>query len=433
MATANFIVRSEKKRKMANLLIRFSTGSNLSFYVKSGFSVLSDSWNNKSQRFKSRFVEIDDFNEESSRTILNSLNELKTIILNSYNGLTSQPNKEWLEKIVHSYHNPIVDVEKSKMTLTKFINKFIEEITNGTRLTADKKRFSHGTIKAYKGFRERYNEFCKFKRKQIDFNDINLDLYNDFVTYFTKKNYSINTIGRHIKELKVIMRVARDEGYHNNSEIEKRKFYAVTAKVDNIYLTESELAAMYALDLSGKPNWDAARDVFLMGCYTAQRYSDYSIIEEQNIRKLSKGETVIDLKQLKTGSRVIVPARKEVLEILAKYENKLPKTYEQKVNKYIKEVAKLAGITEPVEVEQMENGRLVKKVVPKNELVETHTARRSGATNMYLAGIPAISIMKITGHKTEREFMKYIKASEEETAIELMNHPYFSGKKKNKK
>ena len=118
-----------------------------------------------------------------------------------------------------------------------------------------------------------------------------------------------------------------------------------------------------------------------------------------------------------------------MLEILAKYENNLPKTYEQKLNKYIKEVAKMAEITEPIEVEQMENGRLVKNVVPKNELVKTHTARRSGATNMYLAGIPAISIMKITGHKTEREFMKYIKASEEETAIELMNHPYFSGKK----
>ena len=58
MATTNFIVRSEHKGKMANLLIRFSAGSNLSFYVKSGFSVLSDSWNNKSQRFKSRFVKL---------------------------------------------------------------------------------------------------------------------------------------------------------------------------------------------------------------------------------------------------------------------------------------------------------------------------------------------------------------------------------------
>ena len=48
--------------------------------------------------------------------------------------------------------------------------------------------------------------------------------------------------------------------------------------------------------------------------------------------------------------------------------------------------------------------------------MKTHTARRSGATNMYLAGIPTIAIMKVTGHKTEREFMKYIKITEEQTA-----------------
>ena len=430
MATLNYIIKSERKATFATLWIRLRSGREYDIFVQSGYAIPPELWNNKTQKIKQKFTEVEDFTENIARELTNNLNTLRAIVLNALNDNVGKViNKEWLEKIVHSYHNPEVAVEKSKMTLAKFIDKYIEEIEKGTRLTADKKRFSHGTVKAYKGFRERYNEFCKFKRKQFDFNDVNLDLYNDFVTYFTKKNYSINTIGRHIKELKVIMRMARDEGYHNNSEIEKRKFRAVTAKVDNIYLTESELAAMYVLDLSGKPHLDAARDVFLTGCYVAQRYSDYSIISEQNIRKLNNGETVIDLKQLKTGSRVVIPARKEVLEILAKYENNLPKTYEQKLNKYIKEVAKMAEITEPVEVEQMENGRLVKNVVPKNELVKTHTARRSGATNMYLAGIPAISIMKITGHKTEREFMKYIKASEEETAIELMNHPYFSGKK----
>ena len=46
---------------------------------------------------------------------------------------------------------------------------------------------------------------------------------------------------------------------------------------------------------------------------------------------------------------------------------------------------------------------------------------------MYLAGIPSIAIMKITGHKTEKEFMKYIKISEEQNATELMSHPYFCG------
>lgn len=112
--------------------------------------------------------------------------------------------------------------------------------------------------------------------------------------------------------------------------------------------------------------------------------------------------------------------------ILNKYENRLPKSYEQKVNKFIKEVTREAGITEKIEVSYVENGEKKMRLVNKCDLVKTHTARRSGATNMYLAGIPTIAIMKITGHKTEKEFMKYIKITEEQTAMELMSHPYFS-------
>lgn len=81
------------------------------------------------------------------------------------------------------------------------------------------------------------------------------------------------------------------------------------------------------------------------------------------------------------------------------------------------------------EVTYVENGEKKSHLVEKCKLVKTHTARRSGATNMYLAGIPTIAIMKITGNKTEKEFMKYIKITEEQTAMELMNHPYFAGQK----
>ena len=133
-------------------------------------------------------------------------------------------------------------------------------------------------------------------------------------------------------------------------------------------------------------------------------------------------------KQQKTGNHVIIPVRPELQAILDKYENRLPKSYEQKVNKFIKEIAREAGITEKIEVSYVENGERKTHLVEKCDLVKTHTARRSGATNMYLAGIPTIAIMKITGHKTEKEFMKYIKITEEQTAMELMNHPYFSGR-----
>ena len=66
----------------------------------------------------------------------------------------------------------------------------------------------------------------------------------------------------------------------------------------------------------------------------------------------------------------------------------------------------------------------------KYELIKTYTARRSGATNMYLAGIPTLSIMKIAGHKTEHEFLKHKRVSKEETAEILANHEYFRPKLK---
>ena len=149
---------------------------------------------------------------------------------------------------------------------------------------------------------------------------------------------------------------------------------------------------------------------------------------QENIRTLESGQRVIDLKQQKTGNHVVIPVRPELQAILDKYENRLPKSYEQKVNKFIKEVARETGITEKIEVSYVENGEKKTHLVEKCDLVKTHTARRSGATNMYLAGLPTIAIMKITGHKTEKEFMKYIKITEEQTAMELMNHPYFSGR-----
>ncbi|MFR9525809.1 MAG: phage integrase SAM-like domain-containing protein [Rikenellaceae bacterium] len=429
MATLKYAVRTSQKSKLAKMYVRLYEGREYDITTFTGYLVLAESWNNKTQSFKSRFTYVDDFTEQEARNMQNKFEDLRNVIIKAINSNTDKKvTKEWLDELINRFHNPDVEKSKAKMSLKKYIDLYIDQIESGERLTVAKVKFAHGSVKAYKGFRERYEEFCKFKRKRFDFNDIDMKFYDDFVAYFTSKSYSINTIGRHVKELKIIMRTSRDEGYHNNGNIESRKFKVVTAKVDNIYLTEAELDAMYNLNLSDKKHLDTARDVFLMGCYTAQRYSDYSVIGEQNIRQLQSGETVIDLKQQKTGSRVIVPARKEALAILAKYDNSLPKTYEQKVNKYIKEVAALAEITEPIEVEQMEEGRLVKTIVPKNELVKTHTARRSGATNMYLSGIPSIYIMKITGHKTEKEFMKYIKASEEETAMELMNHPYFSGR-----
>jgi integrase len=156
-------------------------------------------------------------------------------------------------------------------------------------------------------------------------------------------------------------------------------------------------------------------------------FSDFSQIKPENIKTWKSGSKVISLIQKKTGERVIIPIKPELDAILNKYDNKLPKVFEQKINKAIKVIGAILEIDEPIVIEEMKGGFKVKKTVLKNELIKTHTARRTGCTLMYLAGIPTLDIMKISGHKTEREFLNYIKIGKEETAANLAKHPYFMG------
>jgi integrase len=117
--------------------------------------------------------------------------------------------------------------------------------------------------------------------------------------------------------------------------------------------------------------------------------------------------------------QVIIPCNPVIFQIFEKYQhnsNMLPRTISnQKFNEYIKEVCKLAELNEV--------GRLSSK--PKNklwQLVSSHTARRSFATNFYLQGFPTIDLMRITGHKTERSFLKYIRVTKLDTAKRLSEH-----------
>lgn len=433
MATFCYRVRSTQKNKLTKVQIHFTVGRGNQFYADTQYLVLTDAWDNKRQTVKSRYTAVEDFTEQQGRELMRNLSELRSFILGE---IAKDPEhamtKTKLEKIIYAFHHPRSVVNgkrvRSRESLSDYIARYVREMESGERLNIHKLRYGLSTIKNYKGFVIQFDEFCKAMHKRYDFGDIDLKFYDDFVAYFTAKDYSINTIGRHVKELKIIMRAAREEGLHDNGLIESRKFRVLTAEVENIYLTESEIRAIAEVDLDGDKHKSIARDIFLVGCYTAQRFSDYSTINEGNIRTLDNGQSVIDLKQQKTGNRVVIPIRAEMQAILDKYENRLPKAYEQKVNMYIKEIAREAGIVDMVEVSYVESGEKKSHLVEKCELVKTHTARRSGATNMYLAGIPMIAIMKITGHKTEKEFMKYIKITEEQTAIELMNHPYFAGK-----
>jgi integrase len=212
---------------------------------------------------------------------------------------------------------------------------------------------------------------------------------------------------------------------HNNMEIERKAFKVLSEEVDNIYLTEAELKKLFSLEIKDK-KLEIVRDVFLIGCYTALRYSDYGRISVNNIKDRG-GVKYLEIIQKKTQNKVVIPLKPEAVAILRKYDFNLPKTYEQQINEGIKEAGELAKINEVIYFEVNKGGLRVKQSAPKFRLIKAHTARRTGCTLMYLAGLKTIDIMKISGHKTEKVFLKYIKITKEETAVSMASHPYFAG------
>jgi integrase len=317
-------------------------------------------------------------------------------------------------------------IRKKRVTLNEFITTYINDIEKNKRLTPRGTPFAKGTLKNYKNFKVVFDAYQKKYHRNIDFADVTLELREKLVVYCNSLDYSQNTIQRHVKQLKAIMNVAREERLHDSTDFQLKKFTVPQIETKDIYLSESELDAIYNLNLSDKPNWDLARDVFLIGCYTAQRFSDYSRITKEDIEFKPDGKFTISLIQKKTGVPVTIPSQPRLKKLLEKYDYTLPKTYEQKVNEYIKKVVEKAKITDMEVIESLKGGKKITSSKQRNKLVKTHTARRTGATNMFLAGIPPISIMRITGHRTEREFLKYIKITNQQNASNLADHPYFN-------
>ena len=275
-----------------------------------------------------------------------------------------------------------------------------------------------------------------FKKGVIKFEQVDLNFYNDFIEFLQKeKNHSHNTVGKYITTLKVMLNRATDDGINTTFQYKLKRFATLKEEVSKIFLNENELVKLY--ELKFKPyqtGLERARDLFLIGCYTALRYSDFTTIQHENIVQVwdnDQGKNIdfLKIKTDKTGQVVTIPLHWIVKEIFTKYNYELPpQITNQKFNEHLKELGAMAKIKDKTEVTKTKGGLKVSTYFEKWQLITTHTARRSGATNMYLAGIPALSIMKITGHKTEKVFLKYICIDSEQNAILMQKSKFFAQK-----
>lgn len=417
------------------------------------------------EKYLDRFVK----NKDVINT-LEAASEIRRAIDAAYNAGHLLNNDE-VREVIHNivYREEIAAAEaaaeekarqeawENRMTLMKFIDKYIEEVSNGGRQTVNGTNYSPNTVKSIKQALTQFRNFCKWSKKEYDFDDIDMQFYYDFTAYLKKelkdrkgnvikKAYNVNSVGKCIKELKVVMYTAESEGHHKNDVWKDKRFKGTRIDVDSIYLTKDDLAAIQAADLSKyDKGHEWARDIFMVGVWTAQRVSDYNNISKDQIETHTKRwiEDVpdpehpsqtkpeirtreimfINIRQQKTGAKVSIPVSSELRTILEKYDFQLPHLEDQVINRYLKDICKCAGLTEDVEIVETTGGNPVRVRKPKYELVHTHTARRTGATLMYLSGMDVYDIIKITGHTSPVMLRKYIKADKLEV-IEKITERY---------
>ena len=253
--------------------------------------------------------------------------------------------------------------------------------------------------------------------RRYDWDDIDTAFYFRLVQKLKDKNYSMNYIGSVVKKLKTVMSEGYKLKYHTNTDY--HLFSSPMEQADAVYLTKDEVERLWTLDLSDETE-RKARDLFLLGCYTAMRFSDYSRLSLDNIRR-----GMIYMTQKKTAGRVVVPASPKVLAILKRNGGAAPVMCQSVLNRVIKVVCCRARFFDKVEVTKSKGGRHETQMVEKYTQISSHTARRTAATLLYQSGVPASAVMQITGHRTEAEFYKYIRTTKEENAYALKDNPFF--------
>lgn len=345
---------------------------------------------------------------------------------------TYVPNQDEFFKVLDEQRFGKEDNEKRRdVFLLDYFGTFIQRY-DGIR--------SENRLKQYRLARNVISRYEKAAKKRLKFEDITQDFYNRFSKWFYGCGYSTNYFGAVIQVLKVVMGEAMKEDHmHTNTAFEGKNFTAPQIESDSIYLTVDELTKMHRLIIdagliaSEYPEihknkyalraraYEKARDMFLIGAFTGLRFSDFSRLDWKNITDTG----TISIQTQKTGTKVVIPIHPVVREILDRGYDFSSSMSDQKINSYIKEVGKMAGIDGMVTINRNVGGKTVTESVPKYSLITTHTARRSFATNAYKSGIPTIAIMKITGHREESTFLRYIKVSEEENAEMLKQHSFF--------
>lgn len=321
------------------------------------------------------------------------------------------------------------DIDQRKHDVLTFIRESFVEYYEFSERTRNRYLFLANLLQEYSG------------KKYLHFDDVTRFFEVKLRRWLLERDYSKNYVGTIIKMIKTVMNSAHMV-YHLHDNLDYKLFRVDSETSDSVYLTMAELERIYALDLNseyvkekliewnytkrGSKILEIVKNKFLIGAICALRISDFSRLTTDNF----EGGRIFILPKkgssLRKPEPIILPMHPIIREILDSGFDINAQVSDQHINKGIKVLCRLAGIDQTVSKYMTKGGVLVEKKYQKWELVTSHTARRSGATNMDLSGMDRRIIQVCTGHSSQDMLEKYLKASiREVTAAQLEESRYF--------
>ena len=409
------------KQKVSSIRVKISV-SGVSIFLYTGRSIETDHWDKKKCFVKS-YV-----GKTTTTLLIQRLKELEidilTLVDRYKNGKPKMSFIDLQSKLAALVERP--EIKKttsglanspSKETLIGFMELFIQDCESGARLSPKRQKLkpaSIGSYKTTKGYLMKFQSHTKKVLTLKDFSQNDIDKFSDFL--IIDEEFAMNTHAKAMMDLLQIIKYAVKLKKIPAVKMVELEFDTRREETDSIYLTESEILQLLEIKDFDDPIHEQVRDVFVVGCFTGMRFSDYSTIDTNAIRN-----NRLEFIQKKTGGKVTIPIHPVVNTILKKYNNELPKVpRNNEFNRIIKIVGEKLPCLHVPFTRQVTYGRELKEIIAmKYSMISTHTSRRSALSNEYLKGTDPLIIMSMSGHKSHKSFMRYIKVSGDQFADKL--------------
>ncbi len=415
MNNVNFNLKDTHSTKQTHIILIFRwLDQFLKYYT--GLKVLPVDWNVKKQRAKEGGIKyliqlnhrLDFIDQETKGIYLEYLN--KNMPLRPATFRTE------LDKILF----PEVEQENSFFA---YFDKYI----GGVR-----KEHETDTWRGYntvKNLLVRYAE--SLPAGTLDWEDFDHTFYDKFKDWFYGQGGAPNSFGKAISVVKRVLRKGHKLKLYKTTDplYKDEDFKGESEPAKSISLTMAELQQIYSLDLIKR--LDHVRDWFLISCFTGLRYGDMVNFSPSDLKlsqdlKTGLNSYFFEVVTEKTDDEIVFPVHPVVNEIFNKYDGNLPGMItNQKFNKYLKEVAELAGLDSKVRATVKIDGRRVSKYVEKYTQVECHTGRRTFVSIAREFEMPADLIMSLVGHKSAAMFLKYNKQTAKQKAAKAFENDFY--------